>query len=195
MGATRVERGATLWQRGAVIKVGTVMGGREGFALAINKAGQVVGWAEVGGVYGDRAVMWQQNPRTDEWLIVTLSDDESRAHDINDRGQVVGKTSSVDFPYSRATLWDNGETIDLTDQLAGDTGWILRRAWAINNAGQIAGQGVNVDDGYGAFLITPIATRPTDADADQDLGAMLALLRDWGLLGVPEVTSVFAETE
>jgi len=193
---TSTNRRATLWQDGAMINLGTLPGGSESFGIAINKSGQIVGRAEQdGGIYSDRAVMWQQDSRTNEWTIVALSHEESRAHDINDLGQVVGETGFVDSPFRLATLWDNGETFDLNDLLAGNTGWTLRRAWAINNAGEIAGHGWDAQGNSNAFLLTPITTPPTDADADQDLGAMLALLRDWGVLGVPQVTSAFAETE
>ena len=196
---TSGSRRATLWQGGAMINLGTLSGGSQSFGVAINKAGQIVGWAdEDGAIFADRAAMWQQDPRTDEWTIVALSHDESRAHDINDFGQVVGETESVDVPQGRATLWDNGETFDLNELLARNTGWTLRRAWTINNAGQIAGQGWDAHGNANGFLLTPIARPPTDADADVDLGELLALLRDWGVLGVPlvpQVTSIFAEAE
>ena len=193
---TSGDRRATLWQGGAMINLGTLPGGMESFGVAINEAGQIVGWAEqAGSVYADRAVMWQQDHRTDEWTIVALSHDESRAYDINDLGHVVGRSASVEDPQGHATLWINGEIVDLNDVLVGNTGWTLWRAWTINNAGQIAGQGRDAHGNANAFLLTPIATDPTDADEDVDSGERLALFRDWGILGVPQVTSVFAEAE
>jgi probable HAF family extracellular repeat protein len=90
---------------------------------------------------------------------------------INNPGQVVGWSTHPDDPYDptdkHAFIWTEGKGMqDLNDLIPSDSGWILREAWDVNDAGQIVGVGVytaDVDeDGdeetipFRAFLLTPI---------------------------------------
>jgi len=71
---------------------------------------------------------------------------------------------------------------------AGNTGWTLRWAWTINNAGQIAGQGWDADGNLNGFLLTPIATRlslaDTDVDGVVDPVDLVDVLARWGTSAV-----------
>jgi probable HAF family extracellular repeat protein len=90
---------------------------------------------------------------------------------INNSGQVVGWSTHPDDPDDltdkHAFIWTEGKGMqDLNDLIPSDSGWILREAWDVNDAGQIVGVGVytaDVDeDGdeetipFRAFLLTPI---------------------------------------
>src|SRR5262249_7197547 len=55
--------------------------------------------------------------------------------------------------------WDRGTMSNLNGLFPADSGWILSRASAINNAGQIVGTGVFAGQGH-AFLLTPSAPPP-----------------------------------
>jgi hypothetical protein len=56
---------------------------------------------------------------------------------------------------TRAFLWEAGRLVDLTALLPAGAGWELTGAWAINDAGQIAGAGV-VGGQEHAVLLSPL---------------------------------------
>ena len=67
--------------------------------------------------------------------VVELANVASTASSVNDLGQVVGWQLDASGTVGRATLWQNGGTIWLTQ----GQGELFSQARAINNAGQIAG--------------------------------------------------------
>ena len=145
---------AFLWDDGDTIDMGT-LGGSFSRAYAINEAGQVIGYADSAG--GDEhAFLWEDGEMID---LGTFGGSNSRANDINNAGQIVGH-SYLDPPSIgyRAFLWDseNG-MIELSDLLFDSSGWErLTYAMAINNYGQIVGQGITAGGETHAFLMTPV---------------------------------------
>ena len=105
------------------------LGGIWGEALAINGAGQVVGWA-FNAVPLTRAFLWEAGLMTE---LDTLGGPYSWAYDINDSGQIAG-AASIDDSTIHAALWVDGTAIDL-----GTLGGPSSRAWAINNHGAVVG--------------------------------------------------------
>jgi probable HAF family extracellular repeat protein len=119
-------------------------------AWAINSHGQVVGsvqWSVVGFEWSEdntRAVLWEHGQMA---LLETRVGWLSRAHDINDQGQVVGvEHRGVNWQEDwdgvhrgylvnpQAILWDNGRRMELAGIESGSS-----QAYAINNLGQIVG--------------------------------------------------------
>jgi probable HAF family extracellular repeat protein len=66
--------------------------------------------------------------------------------DINETGQILGSMS----------LWDSGDLFDLNDLLLNSPGWEILEAKAINDLGQIVGQG-RFNGQERAFIMNPIA--------------------------------------
>lgn len=80
----------------------------------------------------------------------------SEALAINDRGQIVGLSSNrlgIEG-IQHATLWENGQIVDLNDLIPAGAGWTLELASGVNNRGQIVGYGVH-DGRTQPFLLTP----------------------------------------
>lgn len=80
--------------------------------------------------------------QVDDYIIYdlgTLGGDLGSAHDINNKGQIVGGALDA-LGNQHAFLWENGEITDL-----GTLGGSTSQAWGINDNGQISGVSVNTD--------------------------------------------------
>src|SRR2546426_5131304 len=85
----------------------------------------------------------------------TLGDSQSFAYGINNNGQVVG-SSYTNNGFYHAFLYSNGSIQDFNDLIETSSGWTLQYAGAINDAGQIAGYGINGSGRTNAFLLNPL---------------------------------------
>jgi hypothetical protein len=91
----------------------------------------------------------------------------------------------------RALYWPDlaGAAVDLNDVIPSDSGWVLHKANAINDAGQIIGQGTRSGlSGQRSFLLTPIGPpQPADLDGDGQVDAadLGLLLGAWGPCAAP----------
>jgi probable HAF family extracellular repeat protein len=159
-----------LWKNGAIKDLGTLNGGYESAALAVNSRGQVVGAADNGivdatpmssDVYGwgtqTRAFLLQNGAMQD---LGTLGGTDAVAVLVNERGQVVGE-SYVDsnpsaycgqnlqsFNTTGAFLWENGVMTNL-----GSFGGTCTFASNLNNRGEIVGLSTTTGDQFQrAFL-------------------------------------------
>lgn len=149
---------AVLWQpNGSIKDLGFLPGGSYSEAWSLNQSGQVVGWAE----HRSRikhAVLWENGVIKN---LGTLNGKATQATDINRRGTVVGY-SSVTNQYSNivpehAFLWRNGIMWNLNKLIPASSGWELNTARAINNRGQIVGEG-KFNGQQRAYLLTPTWT-------------------------------------
>jgi probable HAF family extracellular repeat protein len=115
------------------------LGGRASSALAVNDAGQVVGYAE--STMGRRlAFLWSGGRMR---ALATPAGDESTATDINTGGDVVG-TVTTGAGVSRIVLWSRGDRIR-------DLG-LRGTPVAINDRGQIAGTACSSSGSCYSFL-------------------------------------------
>lgn len=117
---------AFIWRRGVLTDLGGV-GDR--VALGINNRSQVIGSRYTSG--GPRGFLWRRGALTD---LGTLGGDESAVSDINDRGQIVGSSTTA-TGSRRAFLWQRGRMVNL-GTLPGGTD---SAAVAVNERGQIVG--------------------------------------------------------
>jgi probable HAF family extracellular repeat protein len=129
-----------LWDCGVLTDLGT-LGGDNGVPNAINDAGEVVGFA---GNQENQALafLWKHG------VMISLGtldgDQDSAAHSINAKGQVVGESSlDLSFTSVQAFLWENGgPMIDLNTLIPPGSGMKLVDAVSINDRGEIDGDGV-----------------------------------------------------
>lgn len=143
---------AVLWQNGSITDLGTLEGGNESVANAVNKKGQVVGLFanNVADQYSmfipgfqSRAFLWQDGVMQD---LGTLGGTDAQALLINDRGQVAGWSYTNSAPGSGCAylslylttdpfIWD--EETGMTD--LGNFGGTCTTATDLNNRGQVVG--------------------------------------------------------
>jgi probable HAF family extracellular repeat protein len=135
--------------------LGTLPGSMGAAAIAINNSGQVAGW----NVYSngnEDAFLYSGETMQD---LGTLPGGLwSRAWGMNNNGQVVGSAYTSSGGNQHAFLYDNGEMEDLNNLIPVSSDWTLLVASAINDNGQIVGQGINPSGQTDAFLLTPIST-------------------------------------
>ena len=118
----------------------------------INDQGDVVGDSYRAASFDEIAALWPlTGPVVD---LGTLGGSASSARDINNHRQIVGYAlNSAGAP--RAFLSDAGAPmVDLNTLLEAESGWVLLSANAINDAGQIVGEGTLHGEPR-AFLLTP----------------------------------------
>ncbi len=155
-----LEIRAALWKHGKITDLGTLEGGTESEAFAVNARGQAVGGATNGipdpsslvGVSTQvRAFLWQNGAMQDLGTLPGGTD--ALALLVNERGQIVGESyaaSSIPpqtpfcdgFPLTpHGFLWENGKMEDI-----GTLGGNCAFTYAINNRGQVVGQSTVEED-------------------------------------------------
>jgi len=126
------------------------------------------------------------NPATDD--LGTLGGANSGAASINALGQAVGDAQTADGAY-HAFFSAGGPMQDLNTLLPADSGWVLEKATAINDGGEIVGYGIHNGVRRGFLLIhsdapppppnTPIPTNtPMPTDTPTPVGPHLAVTPD-----------------
>jgi probable HAF family extracellular repeat protein len=142
---------AFLYSDGTMTDLSTPAGCSGSYALGVNTSGQVVGYAFAGtDGYPERAFLYSNGAMTD---LGTLGGASNGAEGINDMGQVAGWTTTSSGSSSVAFLYSNGAMFDLNSLVP--SAWTLTEATAINDSGQIVGQGINAAGQTDAFLLTP----------------------------------------
>jgi probable HAF family extracellular repeat protein len=177
------SRHAVIFHHGRVHDLGTLPGGTESNASAVDDTGLIAGFADTGvpnpgsiiGPWGTdvHAIIWRRGRMHD---LGTLGGPQSGVDTMNDRGQIVGD-SNLDatinpltgVPTTHPFLWQHGRMRDL-----GTLGGTATATNWINNRGQVVGVSTLADDvTYHPFLW-------------QD-----GRIRDLGLLGGDFATAYF----
>jgi probable HAF family extracellular repeat protein len=144
--------------RGSITDLGTLLGALgNSDAYAINNAGRVVGDSQVSLGGPLHAVEWSADGVITD-LGVLPGGSNSQAFAINNSGQVVGD-ADIYIPgfgnREEAVIWSGGQISDLNSLLPPGSGWYLLEATAINDHGQIVGNGFYNGQPHG-FLLTPV---------------------------------------
>jgi probable HAF family extracellular repeat protein len=127
------------------------LGGNNTVVSGINDSDQVVGYSHI--LNGDlRAYVWD---RIHGFLTINPfpGGTQSLAYDINNRGQIVGASDSI-VKRLRAFIYTDGRLQDLNSLITSGSGWELVTARAINDRGQIVGEGV-IGGERRAYLLNP----------------------------------------
>lgn len=156
-GAGTGDTHAVVWTPTGAEDLGTLSGGRNSLAYAVNDKNEVVGFSE--SETGVRAFYHDGQSLHD--LGLTPGSVSTVAYSINNAGQIVGAAtfeSDADDSARHAVLWlaanRTPRAIDLNDTLPTNSGWVLETARAINARGQIVGAGWH-NGKRRAFLLTP----------------------------------------
>jgi probable HAF family extracellular repeat protein len=139
---------AVLFKDGQVVDLGTLQGGNESFAVAINNRGQVAGFSSNGtsdpfSFFGwgtqTRVFIWQDGVMTD---IGSLGGPDTDLATMNARGQIAGDSftnstpnAATGVPTIDPYLWQNGRLQDL-----GSLGGTLATVNWLSDRGEVVGQ-------------------------------------------------------
>lgn len=126
------------------------------FPSAMNRYGHVAGTAGNGFLTRAFISRAQNVPAAD---LGTLGGSLSMGLGINNYSHVVGWAEQANVAGPRAFVHDGARMIDLNTLLWNGTGWLLREAMAINDAGQIVGAGL-LNGQARAFFLQPMAQPP-----------------------------------
>jgi len=141
---------AFLWKDGSMQSLGT-LGGSWSEGSAINDYGQITGLAYLPGDGAAHAFLWKNNRIKD--LGTLANSGFSWGFGINNQGVVVGMNQDSAY-VDRAVIVNGGPMQDLNGLIDAGSGWQLNVAYAINDAGQIVGEGTIAGQTH-AFLLTP----------------------------------------
>lgn len=136
---TTTQMRVFLWQHGQVQDIGTLGGpdSAPGPGCDNQRPGVIVGASytsftpNASGIPTIHPFLWDNGTMTD---LGSLGGTDSEAQCINNRGQVIGKSTLAGDQSHHAFLWQKGQLKDL-----GTLGGPLSEAWWINNSGEIAG--------------------------------------------------------
>jgi probable HAF family extracellular repeat protein len=150
-------RHAFVFRHGEMEDFGTFPAADSVAISAMNDRDVLAGLAALQPGFDTRAIRWKRGTVID---IGNLGGEGAVAHDVNNRGQIVG-FSNLALRFQRAFLWEKGEMRDL-GSLSGENSF----ARGINNRGQVVGVStVGTRGARTAFLYSD--------GVMQDIGALL----------------------
>jgi probable HAF family extracellular repeat protein len=149
---------AFIWSKdtGMAKNLGKLPGYDSSYAFAINDLGQVAGWSDcLNCSLSKHATLWSKTKGSMLDLGVLPGASDSAALGINNVGQVVGGSFYSATNEYHALVWSPSTgMLDLNNLIPANSGWLLQFANAINDKGQIVGQGT-LNGQTEAFLLTP----------------------------------------
>jgi probable HAF family extracellular repeat protein len=129
-------------------------------AFAINDKVQVTGVSVLPDGINTHAFLWSSGTMRD--LGALPGDNMSAGLGMNNFGDVAGSSIAGPDPLTgvpKAVVWHNGRITDLNTVVPADTSLFLLTAFMINDVGQVAGFGVDLNTSeVHAFLATPQLT-------------------------------------
>src|SRR5215469_13636462 len=191
-----LEDKPVVWENGHIKELPTYGGDPDGFAIAINDRGQVAGASGVcstfniiNGLYLSpvHALLWEHGK------VINLGslggNFGNQAHNLNNRGQVVGTSDLAGDAVFHGFVWSQNTGIRDIPPLPGDTYSV---ALAINDAGEVGG--VSIDATFinlRAFVV--VHGMPTDLNTLIPADSTLQLETVCGINSRGEVTGLAVE--
>src|SRR5215469_2027316 len=185
-----------VWENGHIKELPTYGGDPDGFAIAINDNGQVAGASGVcstfnviNGFYLSpvHALLWEHGKAIN--LGSLGGNFGNQAHNLNNRGQVVGVSDLAGDAVFHGFVWSQNTGIRDIPPLPGDTYSV---ALAINDAGEVGG--VSIDATFTnlhAFVV--VHGMPTDLNTLIPADSTLQLETVCGINSRGEVTGLAVE--
>jgi probable HAF family extracellular repeat protein len=166
VGETQPEGIGYSWQPGTAPTTGIGLSGGRNFVIDVNDSGLLVGHG-LDDAFQRHAFAWQPGSASATDL-GTLGGSESAPADVNNRGQVVGSSTTA-TGEDRAFLWQDGVMTDL-----GTLGGVASDATAVNEQGQVVGTSTTATGERHAFLwqngvMTDLGTLGGTASAAVDI--------------------------
>ena len=131
-------RSAVLWPRkGGIVTLATLPGFTHSEAVSITETGGIAGVATGVGGFPDRsrAVFWPAGGLAIQDLGVLAGGTDSRARDVNSRGEVVG--TSINPQGGRAFIWTASTGMRDLNTLVAVPGLVMTDALSVNRRGDI----------------------------------------------------------
>lgn len=175
-----------LWDKGVVTDLGT-LGGLNTTAQWLNEAGHAVGKSDITAICTACApgnqkqlhhpFLWKNGKMTD--LGVLDGDTAANAYSVNAKDQAVGisvpcnvvaASDACGGPIFHSVLWENGSIVELQTLLLPGSDITLsclgcgNGAYNINDAGEIAGQGVLSNGDARVVLLIPCDEKHSDVE-------------------------------
>jgi probable HAF family extracellular repeat protein len=150
-----LESHAVLWEKdGSPINLGS-LGGTFNVPASINDRGEVAGASRSSKDGNIHAFLWTRETGMQDLGIFpgSVVTGAGCCNTINNRGEVALLSADA-MGNMRALLWKNGVIYDLNKLIPADSPWYLQATSSINDAGEIAGQGL-INGEVHAFLATP----------------------------------------
>ena len=139
-------KAAVFWPRkGGIVSLNTLPGFTHGEAVAISEDGVIAGVATGVGTspHRTRAVLWQAGGLAIQDLGALPGATDSRARDVNNRGEVVGQSTSASG--SRAFIWTASTGMRDLNTLLAVPGLVMTDALSVNRRGDIVVVGQDAD--------------------------------------------------
>ncbi|HNB89648.1 MAG TPA: HAF repeat/PEP-CTERM domain-containing protein, partial [Plasticicumulans sp.] len=147
---------AFLYEAGLMNDLGT-LGGTTSTAAAINAGGLIAGYGQITGDTGTHPFLYSGGVMTD---LGTLGGDSDFLVALNAAGQGVGMSFLPGAAFPVGLFWDGGALRDLNALIDPASGWTIRGATDINDAGWIVGYGNDGGIDTRALLLVPLAAIP-----------------------------------
>jgi probable HAF family extracellular repeat protein len=143
------------------VALGNPSGAVQSYAGGVNAKNQIVGSYQ-GSTSAYQACFWSGPSVTPTTLPTPAGTLSSQASGINSQGQIVGafSTTAVNLNGAHACIWNGSTVTDLNTLIDPASGWLLKAANGINDAGQIIGTGT-INGFDHAVLLTPLPARLT----------------------------------
>lgn len=162
---------AAIFSQGQILDIGTLGSGVS--TRAINDHGQVVGnTATADEITTYHPFLYDGGVLRDLGSFAGKA--ITTANAINNHGQIVGTAANFNAFDNEGFLWGNGQMRDINALLdpARAPGWAITGVYAINDRGQIAGDGI-LNGVRQAVLLTPVPELPVSVLLAAGLAALL----------------------